>query len=154
MNAHYNNWYNLCFYSCSRSGTEIFHCKGSLTNTVKPLATSAALSWRVNNPGSSGFGFPPCRLPGHTAAPVPVTTSSRPCTELLLSLLTGKVRKQGPLTQAGLSPRGRGTLRGVCSVLLPVDAQARSTALCPAEGLLSNKPTPAAAARGQWAHCH
>lgn len=114
MNAHYNNWYNLWFYSYSRSGREIFHCKGRLTNTVKPLTRSTALSCHLNNPASFVFGcsflpvhrkhlYLPLRHCCHRRDPEFATITGLPCLELLLSLLTGMVRKQGPLRQAGLN---------------------------------------------------
>lgn len=67
-----------------------------------------------NNPTSFFFGF--SFLPGHrkllylplghrchSCDPAFAVISGLPCIELLLSLLTGMIRKQGPLTQAGLS---------------------------------------------------
>lgn len=113
MNAHYTNWYHLCFYYYSRLGTEIFHCKGKLRNTTKPLTINLALSCHVTTQYFS-LGFPSWQLvPKEAFLPVFKTLllqvwassiiTDSPCIELLLSLSTGLIRKQGPLVEVRLN---------------------------------------------------
>lgn len=107
MNAHYTNGYHLCFYYYSRLGTEIFHCKGKLTNTIKPLAINVAFSFHVTTQPAFSLGFPSCQFVPrkHFYLPVrhycyryePVLSLDSPCRELLVSFLTGLIGKQGPL---------------------------------------------------------
>lgn len=113
MNAHYTNGYNPCFYYYSRLGTETFHYKGELTNTIKLLTINAAFSCHVTTQPAFSLGFPLCQLVPRKHFYLPLRhycyrcerfiITDLPCIELFLSLLTGLIRKQGPLVKAELN---------------------------------------------------
>lgn len=88
---------------------------------IKPLVTNVALSChpRIQPEVFWVLSFPPVRrkhlyLPlrhcCHRRDPVRVIICGLPCIELPLSLLSGVIRKQGPLTEAGLNHPRMGCL--------------------------------------------
>lgn len=117
-----------------------------------------------NNPTSFFFGFSSLPVGSQEAFLPAIKTlllqvwacfiiTESPCIELLLSLLTDLIKKQGPLVKAGLNHPCMSCL--VCSVLLPLGEQSPWTkcVFVPGRGpVAAMSQTPEQDIRGQHAH--